>query len=262
LGKRIKNVIIAYIYAALGASAILAGCGADEDPVDKEKIISSCNVNADQAATFAGRWASLPVYMAFHTNDFSEAQKNGIVKAAMTWNSFFQGTRGSPIFDYSQSADLVRVTNEVKPTGDLCISPPFFQDGRFSKPISIYGLTASWPYQPEIIALTTYCDVAVSGDRLPRKTHTIMEINIKDYFSTTGASQDIESIVLHELGHVVGLLHSCETEGKTGMPGCESAPAVYQQAVMYPAYDQSAGANGEKRQSLNPNDQGRLNCLY
>ncbi len=242
------------------AVGIVYSCG-NEEPVDPEKIITSCNVTQDQAATFAGRWANLPVYLAFHVGDFSPLQVTGIAAAAKTWNDFFQGTRGAQIFDYSISETEVRVTNEPRPTGDLCKTPPTFQDGKFSKPIALYGLK-SWPYQPEIIALTTYCDVAVSGDNIPRKTHTVMELNIPNYFSDEGPKQDIQSIVLHELGHVVGLLHSCETEGKNGMPVCESAPAIYQQAVMYPSYDQSAGANGETRQNLNANDQGRLNCLY
>jgi hypothetical protein len=81
-------------------------------------------------------------------------------------------------------------------------------------------------------------------------------------FNTPGKDVlDLESLVLHELGHVLGLLHSCNGGGgdSTSSPGCfsSSVSSSYLSAVMFPFLKVA-----QVRRSLNQNDINRANCLY
>lgn len=85
-----------------------------------------------------------------------------------------------------------------------------------------------------------------------------------DGWNVPGRSElDLESLVLHELGHVIGLLHSCNgsVEGQfideTGSIDCASANFRYKDAVMFPSLNV-----GQLRRLLQPNDYARVNCLY
>jgi hypothetical protein len=73
---------------------------------------------------------------------------------------------------------------------------------------------------------------------------------------------DVESLLLHELGHVIGMLHSCNgSSGSsidgTSSPACGVAPQQYIDAVMFPFLEVA-----QERRSLLQNDYDRINCLY
>ena len=76
---------------------------------------------------------------------------------------------------------------------------------------------------------------------------------------------DLQSIVLHEIGHVLGLNHSCEAASTgTGVPGCNDfgVSSAYASAVMAPLFGFDENGYGEQKRQLTQNDEGRANCLY
>jgi len=52
---------------------------------------------------------------------------------------------------------------------------------------------------------------------------------------TDGA--DLTTVLTHEVGHVVGLLHPCEPDGRDGAPDC--AKGDFADSIMYPLYESS-----------------------
>ena len=50
--------------------------------------------------------------------------------------------------------------------------------------------------------------------------------------------RDVRSVVTHEAGHMLGLLHACETDGHDGAPRCGS-DAEFSDVTMFPFYDAS-----------------------
>lgn len=87
-------------------------------------------------------------------------------------------------------------------------------------------------------------------------------LNFDDYNRAGKPVYDLESEALHELGHVLGLLHSCNGSSRgildrTTAVACESAPQAYKDAVMFPFL-----SDRELRTHLSQNDIDRINCLY
>jgi hypothetical protein len=66
--------------------------------------------------------------------------------------------------------------------------------------------------------------------------------------------KDVEAVLTHELGHALGLLHPCETDGSDGAPVCNGL-AAEAEATMYPLYSL-------EQASLAPDDVEGVCYLY
>lgn len=87
-------------------------------------------------------------------------------------------------------------------------------------------------------------------------------LNFEGFNAPGKQSVDLESLLLHELGHVLGLLHSCngssgDSIDSTTAPACSVAPNRYTDAVMFPFL-----VVNQVRRNLLQNDYNRINCLY
>ncbi len=70
----------------------------------------------------------------------------------------------------------------------------------------------------------------------------------------TASKREVASVLLHESGHMLGLLHPCEVDGLNGAPDCAET-SEFDDAVMHPLY--AAG-----RYELSADDEGGVCFLY
>lgn len=73
--------------------------------------------------------------------------------------------------------------------------------------------------------------------------------------AATDAVRSIEAVATHELGHVLGLLHPCEVDGRDGAPLC-SSDTSFASRTMYPSY------LGPAQAVLSPDDIAGVCFLY
>lgn len=235
------------------------------DPtVSATPTVTTCNLPNDQSGTLNGRWATIPIPIAVQQGAFSSTELTAITNAADTWNKFHGAVIQSASLDYGGSSGTPRTSASNDPGVTLC-SNTVIQNGRFTSQVVIYK-TAKWPstFPSTAMALTTTCFVPLqTGQTIAYFYMAVMNLNYQSFFVQGTKIPDLQTIVSHELGHLEGLGHSCNDTAKTGYPLCSDSnlPTDYLAALMYPSFTFDSAGNGQKKQSLNANDQGRANCL-
>ncbi|MFZ9594849.1 MAG: hypothetical protein ACO3A2_02090 [Bdellovibrionia bacterium] len=234
-------------------------------PSSSQPVSKNCEVPADQSGTISGKWAIGPIPVAFQQGAFSADEIRAITAAMDTWNQFSMKAQGVTMFDYGGSATEPRLSASLNPkaSNSLC-SSGLIQSTSFKGAVVIYKL-GTWPsnYASSAMALTTYC--TIPGTPYNSFFSAVMELNYQSFFAAgTGRYPDLQTITLHEFGHLVGLNHSCEFDNKSGTPNC-SSPSLnpeYFIASMYPRFGFDGSGAGEVKQILRTNDQTRTNCIY
>jgi len=235
---------------AMGAFAV-SGCGSATD-----SVVTSCDLPSDQTGTISGKWAVKPVPVAFHAGDWAPSEMSAMTAAADTWNQFYGTSQNFQIIDYGGSSSSPR-TSTLSLPADPC-SNQMLSGTKFNSPIVIYK-DATWTYGSQLIALTRFC-TPTGATGIPNMYSAVIEVNYQNYF-TTNMVPDLQSIVLHEMGHLAGLNHSCENFAKSGTPLC-SSNTDYASAVMAPVFTFDSTGQGQQKRTLTDNDEGRANCLY
>ncbi|MDR3607906.1 MAG: hypothetical protein P4M08_11075 [Oligoflexia bacterium] len=274
--------------------SLCAGCGGKTG----NTLITTCDLPSDQAGTLSGRWQTTPIPIALHQGDFSSSEAAQIAAAVATWNEFFGASANLQILN--PGSGTIQTSNAGLPNASVLCSSSDISGTQYSQPIVIYKDT-TWPaaYSQEAIALTSYCWTSGSSGSVKASATTaasaqvaatvstrvastsgstasaiqaqlrpfslaITEVNYQYFFTSGGYDPDLQTILLHELGHVLGLNHSCNDTTTPGFPTCtgSGANSDYQEAVMYPVFGFYSNGQGEQRRSLNDNDESRANCLY
>ncbi len=232
-------------------------------------ITNTCLIPSDQSGSIEGTWLASPIPVAFAatTANTFDAQEISAITAAMdSWNQFFLKSSALPaIFNYGSSSTPNTSTLADTENGSqgLCSSAILTASGSFTGQVVIYKM-GSWPsdYPAAAIALTSYCKRTQTP--YPSFFNAVIELNYQSFFIAGQQIPDLQSILLHELGHVIGLFHSCESSTVSGRPNCNAAGLNpdYVAASMYPVFSFYQDGSGQQKRALGTNDESRANCLY
>lgn len=248
--------------------ALVSACGArgkkGSNEASSAAIVKECVLPSEQQFSLQAKWSTAPIRVSFHAGDFDANESKAIFAGGETWNKFFNVTKGFSIFNMGASEGSLNqsTNNQVTPS---CSS------GTLSDGTVLYKRFSSWSHSTAAIAVTTTCFTTSNTGGLANIFNAIMEFNyVNFYVANSNRFPDMQSIALHELGHLLGLDHSC---GGLGRPNQNKANVACPDVnadpnnelistVMFPQVFFDGSGIGEVKQTLTSNDMGRANCLY
>ena len=181
------------------------------------------------------------------------------VWALKAWNAFSRSQVGYDFFSV-ESWDYSIQDDRPESPGDCSFSRTGQSGFRVIQAGSLpqwesMGFTSANP------AATLRCQ---SSGKLTRQVIAVYPPSLR--------SAQVRSVMLHELGHALGLDHSCQLAGgHESFVACTSIPAghPYRIAVMYPTLKVSvrggasaSSSTDEVKEMLQENDRARAGCLY
>jgi hypothetical protein len=256
----------------MGMSLSAAACSLSSTQNEVKVYSKECVIPQDQSGTISGKWPVTPIPVAVAQGNFDDAETADITAALDSWNDFFKASKGNPIFDYGVTTDssgtksgTLRTSTATSTTQSAFCAKGILQGTQFTGNVVIYKISA-WPakYSSSAIALTSFCTTPSSSQTYPRMHMAAMEVNYKNFFAQGQKLPDLQSIILHELGHLIGLNHTCEASAKSGVPSCNdpNLSPDYISASMFPVFTFDQTGMGQQKRDLQTNDQTRTNCVY
>ena len=219
---------------------------------------TSCSLPKDQGrGSLHGQWANLPIPVVFD-RDFYITDNGDILPslrgALQTWNVWanLRGFNGA----FSLKNDGSGLSAGL-PIPELTDCSQASYSASLPNTVGIWKISGPFPHANRRDSCGTNSD-GTPGKILPfgiqGQTDWIIQngriigssilLNFEDYNSPGKQRLDVESLLLHELGHVLGLLHSCNgstggSTDSTSAPACFTggvltAPPQYATAVMFP----------------------------
>jgi hypothetical protein len=243
---------------------------------------TTCSLPKDQGVgSLHGQWASLPVSLVFDKDYYVANNGNAMPSlrnAVNSWNVWAQLK--------SHVNGAYSIKNDGTGTSAGLDIPELTDCSQASYSASLPGTVGIWKITGEGFHSNQRASCGTNADGTPGKllangvqgqTDWIIQggrivgssilLNFSDYNAPGKQAIDVESLILHELGHVLGLLHSCNGSSgssvdSTTSPACFvggvlSVNPQYANAVMFPFLEVA-----QQRRSLTQNDLSRVNCLY
>lgn len=264
---------ITKLFALLPVLSLAFACTArSTGDVQRGRIVNYtlCQLPSDQGrGSLEGQWFSTPIPLVFDKEFYVTDNGNFMapLRAAVeTWNHWSR----------LKGFDIFRIVNDG--TGQTAGRdiPDLSDCSQASYSAQVTDAVGIWKIQSYGPGINTRTSCGTQGKILPTgvqgQTDWIIQsgkiigasilLNFEEFNAPGKLTIDVQSLLLHELGHVAGLLHSCNgsTSGSidaTSSPACGIAPAPYVNAVMFPFL-----LPAQERRALTQNDYSRINCLY
>lgn len=231
------------LWALVFLSAVVSGCAAQAAEETAERFALSCGAS-DQHGGYMNPIDARSVVSLTIDSSFTDGEKKRIEQAIRTWNEYETMKLTGGVLFKAVEANLQ--SSSIPKSGSDCGFP-----GSGSG-IAIAKVTSETKWQE--LGLSRYnpgvtIRCSQGANYVARQVILLKPDNAH--------INQLESIVLHELGHGIGLDHSCAAkDDKPGLLGCSEVPDghPYEQAVMFPWLM-------DPKESLNENDEERAACI-